>query len=154
MPTTSAPFNSTRHLGADFLRVDTSAEHTVGSVAVDQLGNSYMYVFADTEALTVDSLVTIDSAGVATLADASGNRADGVTIVAIALDSYGWVGIRGDFDNVSVAAGVAANEYVTWAVNGSGQLQEVPGTYSASNPGVRGVVLSAPVSNKAIVRFN
>lgn len=155
MATQASPFLAPdKTLGIDLTAVDTSAKHEVGTAAFDQSGNKFVYVSASTEALTLDAFVTISSTGVATLADASGNRLDGIAHVAIALNSYGWVGVQGDFADAAVAGGLTDGALFQHFVNASAQAQALHATgSSAGDSAARGIVISTPASNVATVRL-
>lgn len=151
--TTDNPYSSPTTLGVSLTKSSTTPSFEVGTCSVDQAGNMFTLVLASTEAITAGSLVTISSAGVVTLADSNGDRVDGFAPYAIPLNSYGWVGVKGDFSSVPVATGLSLGNFVSWLANASAQMKAVPGTFSAADCGYRGVVLSAPSGNLATVRL-
>lgn len=160
MPVTSAPFAGQITLGADLTATHDTAQHRLGTIACDQVGNFYVYVFADTEAIAALDLVNWDETALVLKSDAASDRVDGFAPTAIPVDEYGWVGFRGDFADVPVATGVAVDEYINYLTNSSGQAQEVvaideggSATPSAATHSVRGVVLTSPSSNAAVVRL-
>jgi len=154
MATQTSPFAApVKLLGVDLTAVDSTQKHELGLVALDQSGNVYQYVSASTEAITANSLVSISSTSVVTLADAANDRIDGFAPVAISLNSYGWVGIHGDFANVPVAADIALNDPFSVLALTAGQASGLPGVYSVTGSAARGVAISAPSGGTATLRF-
>jgi hypothetical protein len=152
MPIVSEPF-SDGGLGVAFSVTSTEASFELGLVKPDAQGNFYQYVFADTEAITAGSWVNVSSTAVVLMSDAVGDRIDGFAHVAIPLDEYGWITCKGDVSQASVATGLAIGEFFCHVVNSSGEAVEVPTTYAAATPGVRGVLIGAAASNLADCRL-
>jgi len=146
----SAPLKS---LGVDLTATDTGGAHVLGSIAHDQSGNRYIYAFADTEAITANALVQVDSAGVVTLSNGAGDRIDGFAPTAIALDSYGWIGVSGDFAAVPATTGLVADDVFQHFATSS-RIVIVHATGAAAGDGAgRGIVLIDEATNAATVRF-
>jgi hypothetical protein len=152
----AAPFKT---LGVDLTGTDASAKHIVGQTIQDQSGNTYQYAFADTEAITANALVQVDQAGVVTLSDGAGDRIDGIAPTAIALDRYGWIGIKGDFGSVPATTGLVVDDLIQHYATASRVvivLDVDEGGVTAHGAGIhtaRGIVLVNEATNVATVRF-
>lgn len=154
MPVQASPFAAPqKSLGIDLTVTDTSAKHVLGSTAMDQSGNTFVYVFADTEAITADALVQISGTGVVTLSNGAGDRIDGIAPTAIALDSYGWVGTCGDFASVPATTGLVADDLVQHYATASRVVKVHATGAAAGDTAARGIVLVDEATNAATVRF-
>ena len=160
MPVQASPFSATmKQLGIDLTLTHTTAQHVIGSMAMDQSGNTFQYVDATTEAITANALVQIDSAGIALLSDGAGDRIDGIVVTAIALNSFGWAGIKGDFGSVPATTGLVVDELVQYFATTARVVIVVDvdeGGATAHGAGIhaaRGIVLVNEASNACTLRF-
>lgn len=144
-------------LGVDVTAVHTAAQHPLGFRAVDDEGKEYVYVKAG-GSITAKNPVKIAASWVAT---ASGNagRVEGVAVVGMAANDYGFVQTRGVVD-VDADSAVAQDALLSLIANASGQMVAVAAvaesgsaTHVSGALTVRAVALAADTANVAPVRL-
>lgn len=147
-------FASYKLLGVDVTKVDTTAQHELGTRVTHADGSEFVYVQAGTGGVAAKSCVKL-TAGYEVVASGSG-WVFGIAPVALAVDEYGWVQTKGVV-TANVDTGVVANALLSILATSS-KLNEVAAvaeggatSHAAGAHSLRAVALTAESSGTASV---